>query len=135
MIPPTELLPTGIPPDRDSPQTGLLPENSSRNGIPPETGFLPKRDSSRNGIPPKKNILQFWEESWFGRNPISGGIPGGRSSAGGILGGRSSLGGILFFSCVERFKMNLLYLIPGDENRPRTLSNEVEDFNLCLYLK
>ena len=75
---------------------------------------------------PKKNFLQFgrnpvlggipfWEESRFGRNPILGGIPGGRSSVGEIPGGRSSLGGILFFSCVERFKLVLLDLIPGEQ--------------------
>ena len=123
MISPTEILPTRIPPD--SSQTGVLPENSSRkgippitgflpklessqngippktgflskqdssqmgflpkwdssqNGIPPETGFLPERDSSQNGIPPKPGFLPkleevfFWEESRFGRNPVSGGI-------------------------------------------------------------
>ena len=38
---------------RDTSRLGSLPRNSSRNGIPPETGFFPKRDSSRNGILPE----------------------------------------------------------------------------------
>ena len=85
-------------------ETGILPRrDSSRNRIPPKTGFLPKRDSSRNC----REIFVFGEESRFGRNPVSGGIPfreefSGRnpvweeSRSGGILVGRSSVGGIIW---------------------------------------
>ena len=56
MVSPMELLPTGIPPNRDS----------SRNWIPPETGFLLKRDSSQNGIPPKTGFLPKRDSSQMG---------------------------------------------------------------------
>ena len=93
-------LPTGIPPDRDSSQIGLLPEISSRNGIPPETGFLPKQDSSQNGIPPKTGCLlkqvssQNCRKLFFGRHPVSGGIPFWEESR---FGRNQALGGIPFW--------------------------------------
>ena len=62
----------GIPPE-----TGFPPKwDSSRDGIPPETGFLSKRDSSRKkNFPPVSGGIPFREESRFGRNLILGGIP------------------------------------------------------------
>ena len=90
----------------DSSHTGLLPQNSLRNGIRPEAVFLLKQDSSQNGIPPEMGFLPKRD---FSRQEFHGRSPGredflGRSSYGGVpreefLGGvyweKSRLGGVL----------------------------------------
>ena len=75
--------------------------DSSQNGIPPKTGFLPELEVIffPGGIP-------FWEESCFGRNPVSGGVLWEESSLGGVpvgrdpgreeFRGRNHMGGVLY---------------------------------------
>ena len=99
---------------------GFLPKrDSSRNRIPPETGYLPKlegnfffgeesrfgRNPVSGGIPFREESrsggISFREESRFGRNPVSGGIPfreesrfGRNPVSGGVPREESSLGGV-----------------------------------------
>ena len=68
----------GSPPNQDSSETGLLPENAFQNWNPPKTGFLPRWDS------PEVGFLSRRDSSRDRRSSI-GGISGGRSSQGGIL--------------------------------------------------
>ena len=90
-----ETPPARIPPALDLSCMELLPKwDSAQNGIPPKTGFIPIQDSSQNGIPPKNGIpLKTGSKMFFGRNPVSGGIPFWEEFH---FGRNSVLGGILF---------------------------------------
>ena len=108
---------------QDSSCLGSLLQNSSRpgippvellpDGIPPEMGFLPKRDSSRkwrwiffSGRNPVLGGIPFWEESHFGRNPVLGGIPFWEESR----FGRNPVSGGIPFPEESRFGRNPLII-------------------------
>ena len=124
-IPPAELLLPGIP------LVELLPKrDSSRNGIPPEMGFLPKREGifflGRNTV---LGGIPFREESHFGRDP-------GREEFRGRDPGREEfLGRNPVFLLCRKIQNESFISYTRRWKQAITLSNEFEDFNLCLYLK
>mgnify|MGYP001157565121 CR=1 FL=1 len=68
-------------------------------------GGTPFWEESRFGRNPVSGGIPSREESHFGRKPISGGIPfWEESQAGGVLREGSRAAEILFFSCVERYQ-------------------------------